>query len=201
MFKRIKRWFRRPSDPAGHIYYVKLLTSQGVFYKMGFTSKDSVRERFAYGDHGDEGLIERELLFTYRKDAWDVEQTLLDHFDKYRAFGKFSSDPEKPLFRRGQSELFSFDVLGLDEELYELTEEEMASVNKDLESAQGGCLFLLIGIILIPFTLGFSLFFIIGGLSDFFGIQKSTVDVINRRPKHPPKIQSLIDELTRETTP
>lgn len=200
MFKRIKRWFQRPPNPAGHIYYVRLLTSEGVFYKVGFTVKDSVRERFAYGGYGDEHLIARELLFTFRKDAWDVEQTLLDHFNKHRAFGKFSSDPEKPLFRRGQSELFSFDVLGLDKDLYKLTEEEMASVKEDLDTVQGGCLFLLIGIILIPFTLGFSLFFIIGGLSGFFGLQKSTVDVNKGRPKHPPKIQSLIDELTRGTT-
>lgn len=200
MFNHITRWFQRPRNPAGYIYYVKLLTSQGVFYKVGFTVKESVRERFAYGGHGDEHLIARELLFTYRKDAWDVEQTLLNHLDKHRAFGKFSNDPEMPLFRRGQSELFSFDVLGLDKDLYKLNEEEMISVKEDLDTVKGGCFFLLIGIILIPFTLGFSLLLILGGLSAFFGQKKSTVDVNEGRPKHPPKIQSLIDELTRGTT-
>lgn len=96
-------------------------------------------------------------------------------------------------------DLFAFDVLGLDEDLYNLTEEEIASVKEDLNAANGGCLFLLIGIILIPFTLGFSLFFIIGGLAELFGRKKSPLDVNKGRPKHQPKIQALIDELTRRT--
>ena len=71
----------------------------------------------AFGGYGEEKLIDREFLFAYRKDAWDVEQTLLDYFDKHRAFKKFSNDPTMPLNGRGQTELFDHDILGLDEGL------------------------------------------------------------------------------------
>lgn len=106
---------------------------------------------------------------------------------------------QQAVYKSLADSLFAFDVLGLDEDLYKLTEEEMASVKEDLNAANGGCLFLLIGIILIPFTLGFSLFFIIGGLAELFGRKKSPLDVNKGRPKHQPKIQALIDELTRRT--
>lgn len=149
----------------------------------------------AYGDFGDERLIDRQFLFTYRRDAWDIEQTLLEHFDKHRAFGKFSNDPNLPLAGRGQSELFAWDVLGLDEDLYRQSDEKLdENRKKELEEQGQGCLYVLVGLVLAPFTLGISLFFIAGGLSAFFS--KSTVQVpTSKRPQHKPEIKGLLDAL------
>jgi hypothetical protein len=36
----------------------------------------------------DENLIDHQFFFTFRDDAWDIEQTLLEHFGKHRAFGR-----------------------------------------------------------------------------------------------------------------
>lgn len=198
--KQISRWFRRPSDPSGNVYYVRLKTPQGVFYKLGYTSKPTLEARMAYAGAGDERLIDRQLLFSFRRDAWDVEQTLLDHFDKHRAFGKFSNDPKMPLAGRGQSELFKRDILGIDDELYKVNDATAKAIQADIDKSGQGCLFVLIGLALAPFTLGISLFFIAGGLSDVFGSARQsavTHDPANMvaRPRHPPKIKELIDAL------
>jgi hypothetical protein len=196
MFKKLKRWFNRPRNPSGHLYYARLATPQGTYYKIGFTTKSSLKERMAYGGYGDEKLIDREFIFAYRDDAWDIEQTLLEHFAKHRAFKKYSNDPMMPLNGRGQSELFKHDVLGLDDELYRLSDEQRAA----LEPATEGCLLVLLGLVLAPFTLGLSLFFITGGVS---GIFESNVGghPVSRRPTHPAKIQELLDTLLTPTKP
>ena len=196
MFKTVSKWFRRPRDPSGHVYYARLKAPQGTFYKLGYTSKTSLVERMRFAQLGDEKLIERELLFTFRKDAWDIEQKLLDHFDKHRAFGKFSNDPQMPLAGRGQSELFIHDILGLDSDLYRLSDEEAETLKKEVTETGGGCLLTLLGLVLVPFTLGLSLFLITGGLSSLFG---SSVRAQPRykRPQHPPEIKALIDSLVQ----
>lgn len=194
MFTRIRRWFRRPQNPAGHVYYARLTTPSGTFYKVGFTTKSTLAERMAYGGHGDEKLIDREFLFAYRNDAWDVEQTLLEHFAKHRAFGKYSNDPMKPLNGRGQSELFAHDILGLDDDLYTLADQEKAALNNDLAQANSGCLMVLLGLVLVPFTLGLSLLFIAGGASDVLTYGKDRHPVV-KRPRHPLKIKELLDAM------
>jgi len=159
-------------------------------------------DRFAYGGHGDEQLLGREFFFSFHPKAWDIEQELLDHFDKKRAFGKFSNQPNLPLPGRGQSELFSFDVLGLDDELYAAaTIPQLKKVEPSAHDVQtNGCLFILAGIALAPFTLGLSLLFIIGGGIDFFSLGKS-VDAratgvpVPLRPQHPREIRELIESL------
>lgn len=196
MFNRVSRWFRRPRDPSGHVYYARLKAPQGTFYKLGYTSKTSLVDRMRFGQLGDEEMIERELLFTFRKDAWDVEQTLLDHFDKHRAFGKFSNDPQMPLAGRGQSELFNHDILGLDSELYRLSDEDLEAIKMEVSETSEGCLLTLIGLALVPFTFGISLFFIAGGLSGIFG-GGTKVQLRDKRPKHPPEIKALIDALVQ----
>ena len=115
---KLSRFFQRPRQSAGNVYYTKLNTSHGAFYKIGFTTKSTLHERMAYNGAGDEKLIDKVLFFTPHPKAWDVEQTLLDHFGKQRAF-KRGNDPTKPLFKNGQSELFASDILGLDAGLYE----------------------------------------------------------------------------------
>ena len=86
MFKNLWRWFKRPKNPAGYVYYARLKTNCGLLYKLGYTKKPSLKERLAYGGQGDEKMIDQEFFFTYREDAWDVEQTLLEHFTRQRAF-------------------------------------------------------------------------------------------------------------------
>ena len=198
MFNKIRRWFNRPLNPAGNVYYARLRTPQGTFYKLGFTSKLTLVERLAYGNSGDEKLLDRQFFFSFREDAWDVEQTLLEHFDRHRAFGKFSKDPMKPLCGRGQTELFAHDILGLDEGLYKLPEKATLKAIKDEhEQAGEGCLMILIGLLLIPFTLGFSLLFILGGASGVFGSGRGhQPDLAGpKRPVHPLALQQLINTL------
>lgn len=195
MFNRIKRWFSRPKNPAGHVYNARLKTPQGTFYKLGYTSKLSLNERMAFGNQGVEKLIDREMFFTFREDAWDVEQTLLEHFNKHRAFGKYSNDPSMPLSGRGQSELFVHDVLGLDIDLKTLSDQESKALQDELAKANDGCLMVLFGLVLVPFTLGLSLLFIAGGVSGVLDYVKGRPPVA-KHPQHPPKIRKLLDELT-----
>lgn len=196
MLKKIKRWFKRPSNPAGHVYYAKLRTPQGFFYKVGYTSKSSLADRLAYGSTGDEKLIEQEFFFTYRKDAWDVEQTLLEHFGKQRAFGKFSKDPMKPLNGRGQSELFYDDILGLDDALYHPPDDDATKAAKrDLDNAGEGCLMALIGLILVPFTAFMWFIILVAGIIQVFERPLPSRIINPKRPVHPPAIKALVDEL------
>lgn len=152
-------------------------------------------ERMAFGDLGDEKLIDQEFFFTFRRDAWDVEQELLDHFDRQRAFKKYSNAPSLPLPGRGQTELFFQDILGLDDNVYELTEEALKGAKTASEQGRDGCLMILIAVALAPFTLGWSLFFLLGGVSSFFGMSRGS-QVASMRPKHPRRIQELIDDLS-----
>ena len=201
MFRTLRRWYKRPSNPAGHVYYVRLKTPQGNFYKLGYTSKPSLMERFAFSGHGDEKLVDREFFFSFQPNAWDLEQTLLEHFDKQRAFGKFSNDPKHPLSGRGQSELFFGDVLGLDEELYRTPPLKAVEPGpSNLETQTNGCLLALLGLALAPFTLGFSLVFILGGGFDLFS-DTSRASTTGRtqpvhpslhRPQHSPAIRDVV---------
>lgn len=200
MFKSISRFFRRPrAGAAGHVYYARLKTTQGTFYKIGFTTKSTLFERMAYGGLGDEKLIDQEFFFSFRDDAWDVEQTLLDHFDEQRAFGKYSNDPAMPLCRRGQSELFGYDVLGLDHDLYKQQDSDAVAATKDeLENAKDGCGLVLLACVAAPFTLGLSLFFLYGGVSTIFslGEGKKSRWQPGMRPVHSPHVRELVDALS-----
>lgn len=203
MFKKLGRWFRRPAKTAGHVYYARLKTPQGVFYKLGYTAKASLADRLAYAGMGDEKLIDREFFFTFRLDAWDVEQTLLEHFERQRAFGKYSNNPAMPLNGRGQSELFRSDVLGLDDELYARIEQPASNSNSDAtlryEEQKDSLFVLLIGILLAPFTFGVSLLFIFGGVAGFLGLGDSGKSPPRgvAKPAHPPAIEALVNSLHR----
>jgi hypothetical protein len=74
-----------------------------------------VLQRFSYGELTNHELIEKELLFVPLDDGFDVETRLHDHFSAKKSFGMFSSIPDMPLYRDGQSELYYEDILGLDE--------------------------------------------------------------------------------------
>ncbi len=205
MFSRLFRAFQKPTDPAGHVYYARLNTPQGIFYKIGYTKKNSLTKRLAYAGLGDEKMIERELLFIYCYNAWDVEQYLHEHFRKQRAFNWFSGGAKQPLYKRGQSELYRSDILGLDEVLYAPRKEAQHLHSAPTDNQMGGCLIAivcLLGLALTPFSFGGSLvlaFFVIAGFSEFFQPSKKQARtvVIERapRPVHPPQIQALIESL------
>ncbi|WP_208281642.1 hypothetical protein [Massilia oculi] len=103
-----------PAVTAGHLYYVRLKTGFGPMYKLGFTSLPSLEERFAYQGQGDEALLDRQLLFAFRDDAYHIEQQLHGHFSEKRAFGRYSSNRALPLYQNGQSEIYLEDILQLD---------------------------------------------------------------------------------------
>lgn len=103
-----------PRITSGNLYYVRLKTDYGIFYKLGFTSLPSVESRFSYQATGDEQLIDRVLLFTYMEEAFSVETRLHNHFGSKSAFGKYSKNRMYPLTNNGQSELYYNDILELD---------------------------------------------------------------------------------------
>lgn len=105
----------RPAVTSGYLYYVRIKAEQGVFYKIGFTTFDSVQARLRqFGRPGDEDLVDHILLFEHFEDAFDIESKLHRSLLKKRAFSPFRQRTQMPLFRNGQSELYYDDVLGLD---------------------------------------------------------------------------------------
>jgi hypothetical protein len=104
--------FKPPEQQSGHLYYVRLKTSVGTMYKLGFTAMPSVHARLAYQGLGHEKMIDAVLLFHYLDDAWTVEQELHDYFRTKAIFA--TKEEHMPLFRNGQSELYRYDILGLD---------------------------------------------------------------------------------------
>ena len=132
----MSRYHRRPLKvyvPAktyGNLYYLRLKTKLGIFYKLGFTSLSSAEERIAFNGNGDELSIDKVLFFHYFENAFEVEQQLLNHFPS--AFGKFSSREYMPFAKNGQSELYVRDILGLDSMF---TEEQAAETLKAISKA------------------------------------------------------------------
>lgn len=204
MFKKLWRSIKRPKNPAGYVYYARLKTDCGLLYKLGYTKKPSLTERLSYGGHGDEKMIDKEFFFAYREDAWDVEQSLLEHFSRQRAFGKYSKNARKPLCGRGQTELFAHDILGLDESLYVAPDAQtLAKIQAQGQEISGGCLFAFIGLALVPFTFGLSLLFIAGGLSGMFGRSgeiKNLAERFKQKPVHPAALDALIKSLSQPSS-
>ena len=114
-YRHIRRDRFAPNDRAGYLYYVRLQTSVGSLYKIGFTKLASAEDRLKFNGAGDEKLIESVLLFIHLDNAYSIEQQLHSSFSNARAFGKFARYPYMPLFQNGQSELYVEDVLKLDE--------------------------------------------------------------------------------------
>ena len=99
------------SPSSGHLYYVRLKTELGIFYKLGFTTMGSVQQRLGFKGSNDDDLIEQVLLFIYLDNAYEVEQLLHNHFHGDIAFPL--PDEKMPFFKNGQSELYIKDILGL----------------------------------------------------------------------------------------
>lgn len=102
------------SGNIGHLYYVRLNTPLGKFYKIGFTTMKSVNDRLAFQGTGDEKYIDEVLYFNFRLGALSLEQSLHSYFAEKAAFHKYSAYADLPLSKNGQSELYYEDVLELD---------------------------------------------------------------------------------------
>lgn len=61
------------TNVAGHLYYIRLKTNFGIFYKIGFTTKESVHERFKLNGSSDYKFIDKVFLFKYLPDAYKIE--------------------------------------------------------------------------------------------------------------------------------
>ncbi|MCP5079868.1 MAG: GIY-YIG nuclease family protein [Psychromonas sp.] len=105
-----------PVNKAGNLYYVRLKTEYGIFYKIGFTASTSVMARLSFNGSSDGQYIDKVLLFIYCLDAFDVESKLHEILKAKSAFGKFSAKSDFLLSNNGQSELYIEDVLNLDPE-------------------------------------------------------------------------------------
>ena len=104
----------RPDGNAGHLYYVRVRSRFGPLYKIGFTKSESVARRFNFKNNGDEKMLDAQFLFAYHEDAFNLEKRLHEHFSAKKAFGNFASYEHLPLYKNGQSELYPFDILGID---------------------------------------------------------------------------------------
>ncbi|MER2512392.1 MAG: GIY-YIG nuclease family protein [Nitrosomonas ureae] len=111
-----------PEEHEGYVYYIRLKTNKGRFYKIGFTRMSSVEQRFSYEGSEAYKMIDKVLLFKYSFHAYDIEQHLhghLRHVQAYKKYGfssLFQNLSEHPLYKDGQSELYEEDILGLDPE-------------------------------------------------------------------------------------
>lgn len=88
----------------GTLYYVKIFTEIGIFYKIGITNL-SVKDRFK--KHKNKIIILMKKEFLIGKFAQDEEKSILKKYKKHRYSGK-------DVIPDGNTELFCFDILGLD---------------------------------------------------------------------------------------
>lgn len=101
-------------NPAGNIYYARMKTKWGIFYKLGYTSKSSLEERLNYGEKNDGSLIDCVLLWSWSDNALHEEQRLHGLLHDKRVFGKYGKFHNGPMYKNGQSELYAEDILDLD---------------------------------------------------------------------------------------
>ena len=103
-------------NPAGNIYYARMTTKWGIFYKLGYTSQSTLEDRLNYGEKNDGKLVDRVLLWSWSDTALLEEQKLHGLFYDKRVFGKYGKFHNGPLYKNGQSELYAEDILDLDPE-------------------------------------------------------------------------------------
>lgn len=96
----------KPSNPA-ILYYIKIQKYNLTYYKIGITNR-SVLERFKTEPKSTEITVLREVPYTVGKEAMEEEQRILKEYSEFR-----QNIPEL-LVSGGNTELFEFDILGLD---------------------------------------------------------------------------------------
>lgn len=114
-------------DKEGNLYYVRLKTSLGPMYKLGFTTMASVKERFAFQGAGHEDQIDKVIAFVPDTGALLIEQRLHRHFKRHSVFPIIERD--MPFAGNGQSELYVEDILQMD---FEYTPEQGKRVHAAL---------------------------------------------------------------------
>jgi len=117
-------------DPAGNVYYARMKTKWGTFYKLGYTSQSSLENRLNYGQKSDGDLVDRVLLWSWSDTALREEQSLHGLFQDKRVFGKYGRFHNGPMYKNGQSELYAEDILDLDPEC---TDEQVKKATKAAE--------------------------------------------------------------------
>lgn len=101
-----------PLNPA-YFYYVKFITRNGIFYKIGVTGM-SVEKRFARSSAMVKILYQQ--YYESGQEAYEREQYLLKKFSQNRMSVKDFSLIDFLGKCGGHTECFRFDVLGLDKE-------------------------------------------------------------------------------------
>lgn len=112
----------------GYLYYIRIKSDVGYFYKVGFTQSEDLNARFGFKENGDEKLIDYVFFVEYYPDAYKKEQFIHLHFNGKRAFPKYSNDPRFPFAGNGQSELYTEDILELDNN-YSINQSKVCKYN------------------------------------------------------------------------
>ena len=196
MLRKLSRFFRRPRCSADNVYYAKISKSGKPYYIVGFTQEKDVAQCLISSGMSDECSLVGGFFFKFREDAWDVEQDILDYSRKKKIYmydeGGFFFDARGS---RKPKVLIS-DVLGLDERLYELS----PLAKHDQQGSGVGCLLVLVGLLLIPFTAGISIaavLILIGAYLVYEFVSKHGDELENKRkPQLPSKLESLVLELS-----
>lgn len=142
---------------SGYLYYIKLNTKMGIFYKVGYTTMDSIEKRFTYNNSIDYNLIDEVLLFEHDYNAHSREQKIHRKYRRKKAFSKYSNKTYFPLAKNGQSELYYEDILEKDsnysKEKAELTKLNIKAmeINKNI---LGYIVMFIAFIVLFPISLG-----------------------------------------------
>ncbi|MBL4701259.1 MAG: hypothetical protein JKX85_08365 [Phycisphaeraceae bacterium] len=172
---------------SGNLYYVRLIHQGKTYYKLGFTSLSSVEERLNFGGSGDGNLIDKVIVFAFREDAFDIEQLLHVHFCHARYAPRYG-DPNGPLYKNGQTELYSADILGLDPEYLPVDDTN----NDRWVKLVTGLMIVVFGPILIPFRIFMDTTEARGIFSGYIhsGLQQA------KEEERKAKVECLIDSLS-----
>ena len=196
MFNKFLRLLRRPRFSAGNVYYAKISRSGKPYYIVGFTQEENIAQCLTSSGISEECTLVDEFFFKFREDAWDVEQDILDYSRKKK---RYMYDEGGVFFdARGsrKPKVLLSDVLGLDERLYELS----PLAKHDQQGSGVGCLLVLVGLLLIPFTAGISIaavLILIGAYLVYEFVSKHGAELENKRkPQLPSKLESLVLELS-----
>ena len=97
-----------PSKP-GNLYYIRINSSLGPIYKIGITNRD-VQKRFLARDRTNMEII-AVWHYEHGGDAYEEEQRLLNKHKEHR----YQVEDNFEWSSAGYTEMFDFDVLGLDD--------------------------------------------------------------------------------------
>jgi len=196
MLRKLSRFFRRPRCSAGNVYYAKISKSGKPYYIVGFTQEKDVAQCLISNGMSEECSLVGGFFFKFREDAWDIEQDILDYSRKKK---KYMHDEGGGFFdARGsrKPKVLLSDVLGLDESLYELS----PLAKYDQKGSGIGCLLVLVGLLMIPFTAGVSIaavLIFIGALFVYEFISKHGDELKEKqKPQLPSKLERLVLELS-----